>query len=104
MLLQHIDNYGRVKFYSTGPSGLYYKHITIVNDDHKWCHNSERHPRLVIYDHSMYIESLIKIVNYDHNTFIVQATEATILNYNCNMFTVQAPGWLFFTTKKCKLL
>ncbi len=33
------------------------------------------------------------IVNYDYNTFIVQAEVATtIVNYNCNIFTVQATG------------
>jgi hypothetical protein len=32
-LLRTSINYGRKEFYNIGPSGLYYKHITIVNDD-----------------------------------------------------------------------
>ncbi len=37
----------------------------------------------VIYD-------LSRIVNYDRDKFIVQATVATFVNYNCNMLKVLA--------------
>jgi hypothetical protein len=31
----------------------------------------------------------------DHNTFMVKATMATIVNYNCNMFIVQVTCLIF---------
>ena len=36
---------------------------SIVNYDRKWCYNLERH-----FDYT-------RSVNYDHNTFIIQATD-----------------------------
>ncbi len=44
------------------------------------------------YDHNTFIvqATVATIVNYDRNIFIVHATVATIANYNCNTFIVQA--------------
>ncbi len=42
----------------------------------------------------MYIESSIIIVSYCHNMFKVQITEATIIDYNRNVFTVRATGMI----------
>jgi hypothetical protein len=36
----------------------------------------------------LYIDPSIKIVSFYHNMFKVQATVATIVNYDCNIFIV----------------
>jgi hypothetical protein len=74
---------------------MYYKHITIKNDDssivNMWLESFTDGTKVVIYDCNMFIiqatgfivqSTLIMIVNYDRNTFIVQATDypSKILN------------------------
>jgi len=74
-------------------SNLYYKHITIANDDCKWCHNLEHHSRRVIYDPNMYFELSFTIINYKNNTFIVKIIMTRIVNYYFNMIIVRALGY-----------
>jgi len=49
----------RYDFYSSSSSGLYHKHITIINDDSRVINKLETllndDARLVIYDHHMFI-------------------------------------------------
>ncbi len=46
----------------------------------------------LIFNHNMYYESLIILVNYHCNTFIVQAIVAMIIIYDCNVLIVQVIG------------
>ncbi len=39
------------------------------------------------------------IINYDCNMFIVQATVATIVDYDCNMFMGRATAYSFHGEK-----
>ncbi len=59
-LINHGTTYGRKMFYSTGTCGLYFKHITIVNDD-----SSVVNKRLT---------DDTRVVIYYRNMFIIQAT------------------------------
>ncbi len=61
-LLQTFVNHGRKKLYDK-PNGLYYKHMTIVNDDSSGI--SRRDFKL--------IDDAIVII-YDHNIFKIQVT------------------------------
>ncbi len=63
-------NYSRNKFYDTDPCGLYYKQITIVNDDAS--------------------------VVFKWSFKLIDAARGVI--YDCHMFIVQATGWLTFPT------
>ncbi len=58
------------------PSGLYYKHVTIVNDESR-----------VISNRSLKLIDDAWVVNYDHNMFIIQATGYSLLAYP------QAAAW-----------
>jgi hypothetical protein len=58
------------------PSGLYYKHVTIVNDESR-----------VISNWSLKLIDDAWVVNYDHNMFIIQATGYSLLAYP------QAAAW-----------
>jgi hypothetical protein len=49
--------------YKINSSGLYYKHITIINDDSRVINKLETS----LTDNS-------RVVNYDHHVFIAQAT------------------------------
>jgi hypothetical protein len=59
MLLITNINYNCKKFHNIGPCGLYYKHMTIVNDDSsiisKWSSNRIGNARVVIYNCNMFI-------------------------------------------------
>ncbi len=59
---------------------------SVVNYDHKWCYNLERH-----FDDT-------RSVNYDRNTFIIQATGHSFLhneiNYDLKKFCDTGP-WSF---------
>ncbi len=62
-LLWHWINYGCAEFYSTGSCGLYYKPMTIVNDDARIVNKLEAS-----------LTDDARVVIYDHHMFIVQAT------------------------------
>ncbi len=57
-----ISNKGK-KFYNIDTNGLYYKHITIINDDSRVINKLETS-----------LTDDATVVNYDRHMFIVQAT------------------------------
>ncbi len=67
--------------------GLYYKHITIVNDASRiiieWCHNLEHHSRVINYNLRGIIYTQLWCLKYRHCLW-----QSSIDNYN--MFIVQA--------------
>jgi hypothetical protein len=65
VLLLKIKRFLFFKPWSNLSSGLYCKHITIVSDDCKWCHNF-KHDYVFVIDESKDISYNV-VINYDHS-------------------------------------
>ncbi len=110
-----IINYLR-NFYNTSPIDLYYKHITIVNDDSRvvskwrsklWCRflTTLEVSFMLLESSFMLLENIYSTGIYNHHIFIVQATgfnivklflcrcHKKILGLSCLEPTKFAPLW-----------
>ncbi len=73
-------------------TGLYYKHISIVNDAFKvindWCNSKEHHPKSIIDTYSkgysrFIVQALLTIITYDHHLISSQYVYSTSQRGQC---------------------
>jgi hypothetical protein len=72
-------------FYNIGPCGLYYKPITIVNDDSTVINKLETSltddARVIIYDCHIFIVQATGLTSYSVNQFGAEAVVGTVVEH-----------------------